>query len=93
VRVDERRQGPQSHGCHPLAPGRLLEHALKHQRVDVDEARLEQVEREERDLLVLQAVRRDLAALAEPEEAIGAFQFSITLSPSWISRRSASESR
>jgi hypothetical protein len=72
VRVDQRRQPPQVNFCHPRSPGRLLEHALKHQRVDVHEARLEQVQGEDRDLLVLDAVRGDLAALAEEDEAVGA---------------------
>jgi len=72
VRVDQGCQRPQVDFGHPGSPRRLLEHALKHQRVDVDEARLQQVQGEDRDLLVLDAVRGDLAALAEEDEAVGA---------------------
>jgi hypothetical protein len=64
---------------------------LDHQGVDVDKADLQQVERQHGELLVFQVVGSDLAAFAVDDELLASFQFSMTLRPSWISRRSDSE--
>ena len=45
---------------------------LDHQRIDVDQAYLQQVQREHAEFHVLLAVARHLAALAEEDEAVGA---------------------
>lgn len=70
MRVPQRAQRPHIGRGHPRQPRRLLEHALQHQRVDVDQARLQQVQREHGKLLILEPVGRDLAALAEKDEAL-----------------------
>jgi hypothetical protein len=59
-------------------PGGLAEYALKHQRVDVDHAVLQQVQGQHSCLLILQPVGGDLAATAIEDEIVGApFQDSI----------------
>ncbi len=45
---------------------------LQHQRVDIDQADLEQMEAQHRQFLVLQLVCRHLAPFAEEDEAVGA---------------------
>jgi hypothetical protein len=45
---------------------------LNHQGVDIDQAGLEQVQRQDGDLLVVESVGRDLPALAIENELIGA---------------------
>src|SRR5262249_11111597 len=72
VPIDQRRQCPEITLGHPLPPLRFVEHSLKHQRVYVNEARLEQVQCEDGDLLVFESVGGDLAPLAEEDEAVGA---------------------
>jgi len=71
VAVDERSQRSEilvRHARHPLL---LREHGLKHERVHVHERNLKQVETQDGHLLVVEPVRRDLAALAEEDEAVG----------------------
>ena len=51
-------------------PSRRRDHILDHQRVDVDKAELEEVERKDADLLIFQTIGRDLAALPEEQKAI-----------------------
>ena len=57
---------------HAVHPGRIRKDILNHERVDVDEANLQQMEGKNRDLLVFKAVRRDLAALAKEDKAVRA---------------------
>ena len=68
---------------------RLGQHFLDHQRVDVDHAVLDQVQREHADLVVLAAVAGHLAAAGEEHEIVAPFHCSTTFRPSWISRRSS----
>lgn len=49
---------------HARRPGRLGQHVLHRQGVDVDEAILEQVQCKDRDFLILKPLGRHLAALA-----------------------------
>src|SRR4029077_3253801 len=93
VSVDERRQSTQIICQRALRPIGLGQDTLDHQGVDVDKADLQQVKRQHSELLVLQVIGSDLTAFAVEDEAVGPFQVSITLRPSWISRRSASECR
>jgi hypothetical protein len=53
-------------------PGQLGEHTLKHQRVDVHQAGLEQVKRVHGDLLIFKPIARDLATLAKEDKPVGA---------------------
>ena len=67
----ERRQAANVRCGHARHPARFGEHALQHQRIDVDQAGLQQVQRMHRRLLVVQPVAGDLAALAEEDEPVG----------------------
>ena len=51
---------------------RIIKNALQHQAIDVDQGRLQQVQRQNRELLILKTVGCDLATLAEKDEAVGA---------------------
>jgi hypothetical protein len=60
----------------------------------VDEAELQQVQREHRDFLIFTAIGRELSAFAVKDEIISAlFPFSTTFKPSLISRRNSNECR
>ena len=56
----------------PLGPGRFGEDVLDHQGVDVDERGLEDVQGEHPELLLVAAVGRELAALAEEDDVVDA---------------------
>ena len=68
--VDQRRQTTQIFGGHPFHPLWLAQHILYQDRVDVDQAELEQMQRENRQLLFLQTIRRDFPALPVHNEGI-----------------------
>ena len=72
VMIDQRRQSPEVLGRHLVEVGRGRQHLLDHQRVDVYQTSLQKVQRQHCDLLILQAVRGDLAAFAVEDEAVGA---------------------
>ena len=61
-----------SRGVELSLPVRLRQHLLEHERVDVDHAVLEQVQRQHADLVVLAAVAGQLAAAGEEHEVVGA---------------------
>ena len=71
---------PQTSGVSPRASADVMraihagsvEHALQHQRVHVDQAGLQQVQRMNRHFLVVEPVAGNLTALAEEDEPIGA---------------------
>jgi hypothetical protein len=72
MRVHQRAQRSHIRLGHPREPHRFVQYALQHQRIDVDQARLQQVQRKNRELLILKPVGCDLAALAEKDEAVRA---------------------
>ena len=51
--VNQGRETPQVLGCHSFCPLWLVQHVLDQDRVDVDQAELEQMQREDRQLLFL----------------------------------------
>ena len=61
--VHQRRESPQIIGCHSFCPLWLIQHVLNQDRIDVDQAEWEQVQREDRQLLFLRTIRRDFATL------------------------------
>ena len=72
VRVNQGCQRAIVFRLEPLAPCRIGQHALDHQRVHVDQAVLQQMQRQHGQLLVFQLVGRHLAALAIKDERVGA---------------------
>ena len=69
--IDKRGQRAQVLLFHLLQLPGLGEHLLDEQRIDIHQADLEQVERECRQLLLIQAVSRKVAALAVEDETVG----------------------
>ena len=69
---DQRRQRAQVAGRQASCPVRLRQHLLEHERVDVDHAVLEQVQRQHADLVVFAAVAGHFAAAGEEDEVGGA---------------------
>ncbi len=53
-------------------PRWFAEYLLHHQRIDIDEAQLEQMQRQHCNLLVFAAVGRKLSAFAIEDEAVDA---------------------
>ena len=93
VQVDEWRETAIIGGRQSLLPGGVGQHFLQHQRVDVDHADLQQVQA---SMLTSWSSCRLLASsppLPKRMNELALFQFSTTLSPSWISRRRASDCR
>jgi hypothetical protein len=72
VVVNQGRESPQIFAGHPLGPLRLAQHLLDEDGVHVNQAELEQMQREDRQLLFLQAIRRDFPALPVQDEGIRA---------------------
>jgi len=72
VGVDQWRQAAEIVRRHARQPSRLRQHALEHESVDVHQADLEQMQREHRQLLFVEAIGADLTALAVEDEAVGA---------------------
>ena len=60
---------------------------LDHERVHVNQADLEQVQRQHQYLLVFEFVAGKFSSLPHRIKLFALFQFSMTLSPSWISLR------
>jgi len=71
VAPDQWRQPAHVGRRHARHPGRLGQHPLQHRRVPVHQAGLQQVQRMDGHLLVVQPVAGHLAALAEEDEAVG----------------------
>jgi hypothetical protein len=88
--VNERRESPQIFGGHPFGPLRLAQHLLDEDGVHINQAELEQMQREDRQLLF----SRRFVAISPPfpyrMKEFALFQFSITFRASWTSRRSSS---
>ena len=70
--VNQGRESPQIFAGHPLGPLRLAQHLLDQDGVHVNQAELEQMQREDRQLLFLQTIGRDFATLPIQDEGIGA---------------------
>ncbi len=70
--VNQGRESPQIFGGHPFDPLRLAQHVLDEDGVHVNQAELEQMQREDRQLLFLQAVCRDFPVLPVQDEGIRA---------------------
>jgi class 3 adenylate cyclase len=72
-------------------PVRLRQNLLQHERVRVDHAVLQKVQREHAQLMILVPIARQLAAAGEKHaKSLTPFHCSTTLSSSWISRRNCS---
>ena len=69
--VNERRECPKILLGHAVQPHLVREDSLNHEGVDVDQASLEQMETENRYLLVLETVRGHLPSLSEKDETVG----------------------
>ena len=69
---EQGREGAPVFVRHPPGPLGLGEDLLEQQGVDVDEGRLEQVQGEDGDLLVLPVRAGELAALAVEDDLVGA---------------------
>lgn len=69
--MDRRRQAAVIRRHHARQPCRLGQHPLQHQRVHIDQAVLQQVQRQHGQFLVLETVAGYLAAFAEEDEAMG----------------------
>ena len=55
--MDEGGQSPEGLFCHAAYPPLLREDVLNHERADVDERNLKEMEAQDRGLLVLEALR------------------------------------
>ncbi len=62
--IEQRRETSEIGHREPSIPGGLTEDLLDHQRVDVDQTDLQQMEREDRHLLIVEPVRGDFAPFA-----------------------------
>jgi hypothetical protein len=71
MEVDEGGEGLEIPGRHPCAPCRIGKHMLQHERVDIDERDLEEMEGQHSDFLVFQAVGGHLTAFAIEDEIVG----------------------
>jgi hypothetical protein len=69
--IDERRERAQVLLFHLLELPGLGEHLLDKQGIDIHQADLEQVERECCQLLLIQAVGREVATFAVEDETVG----------------------
>jgi len=72
VTVEQRRQGAQVLPRQTLLPVGLPQHLLSQQRIDVNQAHLEQMQAEQSQLLVRASVGRDLPAATVEDETVGA---------------------
>lgn len=71
MRGQERAQGRQVPGCHPPQQVGILQDLLDHDRVDVDQARLDQVQAEEAHFLVLPAIGGQLSLAPKEDQVVG----------------------
>jgi len=71
VPLGERRQAAPFGRPHAFGPDRLAEDTLDHERMDVNETVLQQMEAQHGRLLIFQAVGGDLAAAAVEDEVVG----------------------
>jgi hypothetical protein len=62
VPPDQRRQCSEVGRCQAASPVRLRQNALQHERVHVDHAVLQKVQREHAQLMILVPIARQLAA-------------------------------
>ena len=65
---DQRRQGGIVAWSEPALPVRQCQYFLDHQRIDVDHAVLDQVQREHADLVILAAVARHFTPAGKEHE-------------------------
>jgi hypothetical protein len=72
VLSDQRRDRSKIGRGHSHLPFRLAENALHHERIDVDQAVLEEMKAEHAGLVILVPVADKLAALCEKDEVVGA---------------------
>ena len=67
--IDQRRQTTPVLRRHATSPGRVGQHFLNEERVDVNQADLQQMQRQHPELLVLQLVGRELAGRIDQQLA------------------------
>ena len=69
---DQWRQRSQVSRGELADPLGLRQHLLKHKRVDIDHAVLQQVQRQHADLVILASIAHQLAPAGEKDEVVGA---------------------
>ena len=78
---DQWRQGSQVSWGELVGPLRLRQHLLKHERIDIDHAVLQQVQRQHADLVILASIAHQLAPAGEEDEVVGAGARNVTVVP------------
>lgn len=56
--------------CQPICPRWLVQDSLDHERVDVNQADLQEMQRQHGDLLILNSIRGDFAAPPVQDEIV-----------------------
>ena len=69
--IDQRRESAPIINRHAITPRRFRQHFLNEQGIDVHQADLQQMERQDRQLLIGHTIGGELAALAVEDEVIG----------------------
>src|SRR5712692_4487662 len=72
VSVKERREGAEIFRRQALLPARLTQDPLDHQRVDIDQGTLQEMQRQHRQLLVFPLIGGKFSSFAKENKIVGA---------------------
>ena len=76
---DQRRKRAEVSGRELPLPVRLRQHLLEHERVDIDHAVLQRMQRQHAHLVILTVVAHEFTAAGEEDEVIGAIPSDVPL--------------